>query len=1099
MKLYVTWEETDLEVEFPPGATVEQLRPVLPGRPEEVWNGSRRCGDEASISTIPSGSILTSAAGRPRPIPERGRLEFHRPPRVAATPEPPPPVAPVSSDDPVREVRFRWVMAAVPLIGGVFLALVFGPMMAAFSLIGVLMAVGGWAEDRIALGRERRRASDERAKALARFRREWLAWQRGIADLRCSSMPGPVEVLSRAATISPSLWQRRPTHSDFGIVSVGVASDGIPKGVMLAPQLTIGIAGATAAGLARWIVLQAVTHHGPADLSVSGSSADEWDWLKWLPHTSVVAPLELGIDRIGSERVCGIVIASHSSLLPGVCDIVIEAGVDGSATVVRTADGHVWSGTSITVKADEALTAARGMSYVRDPEAAGTLSSEVSLRELLESPTAASIAEAWGRSDSKLVARLGAGIEGPLDIDLIGDGPHGLLAGTTGSGKSELLRSFVTSLALRYPPGRVVFVLIDYKGGATFDPLRRLPHVAGSITDLDPAGAGRLLEAVAAEVRTREEVLRAAERVSLGADDSTLPHLVVIVDEFATLAEQAPAVLDGLVDLARRGRSLGLHLLLATQRPAGVVSEKIRANTSIRIALRVHDRSDSEDVIGSASAARLDRRHPGRGFVRLGPGELKGFQCAYVSGTSDVVRVAPFDTADRPPAADTGVDLDQLIDAIRMTAVDLGESEAIPVWRPPLPASVHVRDLPAGDRVPIGLVDNARHDDVLEWEATNVLAVDPTGVDSGAALGGFVTAVCAARPATHVHIVGVHRRSPLARLAQLGNVGNVVEMGEGERTDRLLRYLSDEIRRRRLEHRLVPMIMLVFEDLAGGEPIERIIEEGPSVGVFTAASIRHAGAIGGRLLAGFQERLAFHLIDPYEYLALGIGFVPDIPEGAAFSLSRQRVVRIVDAECLPGVGSSLAVPEIRPLPSQVPLASIEGRSSDEAGTLIVPFGLGGASVLRVVAFHLDPGRHAVVTGPPGSGKSTALRAVAASASGRTPVQVLHHPIEITDCSPGLCLIDDAQTVDLDLAAVPTGVHLVVASRTGDLPHGHWIRRLAADADGLSLRPDHRDEELWRVRLARTALPGRGTLISRQETVPVQVASGTMGPASKEDT
>ena len=215
-----------------------------------------------------------------------------------------------------------------------------------------------------------------------------------------------------------------------------------------------------------------------------------------------------------------------------------------------------------------------------------------------------------------------------------------MIAGTTGSGKSELLRTLVISLALHHPPDAINFVLVDYKGGSTFDTCVDLPHTVGLVTDLDDGLAERALVSLDAELHRRERLLRTFGAADLdqylhstGRDAAaSLPRLVVVIDEFASLAHDVPDFLSALVDIAQRGRSLGVHLLLATQRPAGVVSDDIRANTNMRIALRLHDRTDAIDVIGDAAAASLPRGVPGRALLRLGPSELMTFQVASCCG-----------------------------------------------------------------------------------------------------------------------------------------------------------------------------------------------------------------------------------------------------------------------------------------------------------------------------------------------------------------------------------------------------------------------------------------------------------------------------------
>ncbi|MER7501196.1 FtsK/SpoIIIE domain-containing protein [Nonomuraea pusilla] len=324
-------------------------------------------------------------------------------------------------------------------------------------------------------------------------------------------------------------------------------------------------------------------------------------------------------------------------LLPEECQTVAECGDDN---LVRLRGG----GLDVLgpVLADLVSPAwcdrlARALAPIRDvsrDDPAGNLPGAVRLLDLLgmPAPDGKELAARWGDHGSTR-AVIGVGPEGPFSVDLRLDGPHGLIAGTTGAGKSELLQTLISALAVANRPDQLTFVLIDYKGGAAFKECVRLPHTVGMVTDLDGHLTQRALDSLAAEIRRRERLLAAAGAKDI--DDYTgpaLPRLVLIIDEFAALVAELPDFVAGLVDIARRGRSLGIHLILATQRPAGVVTADIQANTSLRIALRVTEPAESADVIDTPEAAHISKSTPGRCYVRSGVGTATAVQTARVGG-----------------------------------------------------------------------------------------------------------------------------------------------------------------------------------------------------------------------------------------------------------------------------------------------------------------------------------------------------------------------------------------------------------------------------------------------------------------------------------
>jgi S-DNA-T family DNA segregation ATPase FtsK/SpoIIIE len=236
---------------------------------------------------------------------------------------------------------------------------------------------------------------------------------------------------------------------------------------------------------------------------------------------------------------------------------------------------------------------------------------------------------------------IGRSEAGPVSIDLVRDGPHAVIGGTTGSGKSELLVSWVASMAARYRPTEVTFLLVDFKGGAAFAPLQPLPHCVGLITDLDQREAARALASLRAELRYREQLLRAtgARDLTDAAAAGRLPRLVIVVDEFQAMLDSFPDLHTAFVDIAARGRSLGIHLVLCTQRPSGVVRDALLANCSLRLSLRVNNRADSQAVIGTDAAASLAASAPGRCMVASAAAAPTLFQVA-VTVAADIRAIA---------------------------------------------------------------------------------------------------------------------------------------------------------------------------------------------------------------------------------------------------------------------------------------------------------------------------------------------------------------------------------------------------------------------------------------------------------------------------
>jgi S-DNA-T family DNA segregation ATPase FtsK/SpoIIIE len=528
--------------------------------------------------------------------------------------------------------------------------------------------------------------------------------------------------------------------------------------------------------------------------------------------------------------------------------VTLRGGTDVAGLVLAEQVGAGW--------ADRA---ARALAPIRDisrEDGQAAIPSAARLLDLLgmPDPSAESVLGLWQRYGRTTAVPIGVAAEGPFVVDVRTDGPHALIAGTTGAGKSELLQTLIASLAAVNRPDAMNFVLIDYKGGSAFKDCARLPHTVGMVSDLDGHLTERALASLAAELKRREEILLHAgakdiedywdaaalsrNRQGRGPSASSfvpLPRLMLVIDEFASLVAELPDFVTGLVGIAQRGRSLGVHLVLATQRPAGVVSADIRANTNLRIALRVTDTDESIDVIDAPDAARIAKSTPGRGYVRSGASTPAAVQSARIGGRRPGARrgqqhaaravPVPWPALGHPvPSAtemagaaasnddDMATDLSVLVDAIGDAARRLGIAEQRSPWLAPLPETVTLDEISrgagltgaAGEVAPVtyGLTDvPARQERVplaldLAHGGHLVVAGAPRSGRS-TVLRTIAGSVAAAASPADVHIYGLDCGSgSLLPLTQLPHCGSVVARDQTDRVERLLATLRAEITRR---------------------------------------------------------------------------------------------------------------------------------------------------------------------------------------------------------------------------------------------------------------------------------------------------------------
>ena len=532
----------------------------------------------------------------------------------------------------------------------------------------------------------------------------------------------------------------------------------------------------------------------------------------------------------------------------------------------------------------------------------------------------------------RLRAPIGRQADAPLSLDIRADGPHALVAGTTGAGKSELLQSYVASLAATHSARHVTFLLVDYKGGAAFKDCVHLPHVVGLVTDLDTSEVRRALVSLEAELRHRETILNEAGAKDLIELESkehpkTPPTLILIVDEFAALAKEVPEFIAGVVDVALRGRSLGIHLLLATQRPAGVVTPQIRANTSLRIALRVADNDDSVDVIGTKDAATLPTEIPGRAIAKIGPRDSALFQSAYVGGftraaaTGPTVMVSEFEF-DRstplesakgrslPRLSGEATDLQRLVDNVQLAHERAGIDPPRRPWQPPLASVYDLARLPRAEtdaEIVLGVVDMPRQQRqaIARFSPDqdgNILVLGASGSGKTVLLRTLAAAAGMSKSGVTTHVYGLDFAGRgLEMLSELPHVGAIVQGHDNQRVVRLLRDLRSWIDERSERFAAVragslpeyraarggkanePRVVVlldgysafhsVYERVEGGKWVDWLTQlagDGRQFGVHFVMTADRRSAFPLALTSAVGTRIVLRLANTDEYAAAGV-------------------------------------------------------------------------------------------------------------------------------------------------------------------------------------------------------------------------------------
>lgn len=856
----------------------------------------------------------------------------------------------------------------------------------------------------------------------------------------CWAHPDP-EVLWMLAG-GPRMWERRTGDTDFGRVRAGIGPAAlvtrlvappkdrgqhtdpvtdaalsrflethvtvpdVPIAVPLlgAPPLLLVGDGDRARGLLRAMLCQLAALHGPDTVSIAvvdTASAGHWDWLKWLPHHQIYPDLPAAQAALTGRRAV-VVVDDHAGL-----SVVDAAG--GAGAVRRLLVGE--HGRPDFLGVADAVVCAQRLAGHRVAESnsggAGGWAQLLGIGDIDRFDPVAG----WARTPGRLSVPVGTDPDGnPVHLDIKeaaerGSGPHGLCVGATGSGKSEFLRTLVLGMTTRHSPEELNLVLVDFKGGATFLEFDQTAHVAAVITNLSDEAplVERMRDALSGEMHRRQELLRAAgvsgitgytaaRRALIPPALPALPALLVIVDEFSELLDQHPDFLDTFVAIGRLGRSLGLHLLLASQRLEEGRLRGLESHLSYRVCLKTMSAAESRLVLGVPDAYELPSI-PGAGFLRTADGDVTRFQAAFVSGACPVPRPAQrearrFTAAPSVPAATEADPPRRTVLQAMLARLDGHGSAARRVWLPPLGASPELGELLGGEHpdlsVPIGVVDRPfeqRRTPLsvrLDGAAGHVAVVGAPQSGKSTTLHTLIAALSATHDATRVAFYCLDfGGGALSALGGLPQVGSVAGRGESDLVRRTVAEMEAILERREARRDRGPAdhVFLVIDGWPGlcrefdmEARIVTLAGRGLSYGVHVVLSASRWTDVRPALRDLIGTRIELRLGDPAESELdrRQAQRVPrDRPGRGLTSDGSHMLVALPDGwEPLRG---NAVVPPIGVLPTVVERATLTRLVGHQPVLGIDERGLGA------VAVDFERQRHLLVLGDNECGKTATLR------------------------------------------------------------------------------------------------------------------------------
>ena len=771
----------------------------------------------------------------------------------------------------------------------------------------------------------------------------------------------------------------------------------VPVTVSLKDDYIIGIIGKRddTEAYVRDAVIQLSALHSYDEIKLvmitSKENYDKWAFMRWLPHISsktselryiaadtedmmlISSELEkklaegadaayviISTDRklaaktsfvskiLASEKYCGfslIALYDEMKFLPKECSKVIS--VDGGLAVIHSSNG---SENSVNIfphiSPEQCLRSVVSLANIQlaKNDKSYELPNIVTFMELMKAIKCEHLncAQRWEENNpvNSLKAPIGIDENGDicyLDLHQDGHGPHGLVAGMTGSGKSEFIMTYILSMALNYSPAEVSFILIDYKGGGMSKAFANLPHLAGMITNLDGTGIIRALVSIESELKRREHVFvetgKELEMTNLdiykyqklyrsGMVSEPMSHLFIISDEFAELKSQQPEFMDKLISTARIGRSLGVHLILATQKPSGIVSDQIWSNSRFKVCLKVQEAADSMDMIKRPDAAALSKT--GRFYLQVGYNEMfimgQSAWCGAVyrpdkeEYISSEIGISVIDRCGRRVAQSSAVDIKRIepqnrenpqkqLDAVLQYIGEIAKSENIsarPMWLPPLSGNLYLDQIKRSSHdddvhyADIGLYD------APEKQEQRILSVSPIedgniviyGTAGSGKLSFITSLVCSmaekySPDEVNFYIIDFGAET-LIQLSELPHIGEVIIPSTADRIKNLLTFIKRQAEKRknlfldyggdyhtycRSGNKLPEMIIIINNYSEFNEYMNSMVDTSMfqlgKLGISFVVTASLINALGFSVLQNFRRKIAMQLNDDAYPVILG--------------------------------------------------------------------------------------------------------------------------------------------------------------------------------------------------------------------------------------